>query len=141
MPPMQRRRKTLVLTLEQLATLLQPFEEPARLLAITVAMTGLRIGEALALRWKDVDFGKSLIHVREAVYGGNSRYSNWAKLEAILVGTSKDCNSRRIAQKSAGAIGPRTTEARPRRSTRMPYRPHSEQMDPNSKEKRVSVVC
>jgi integrase len=70
-PPMQRRRKTVVLTREQLATLLQSLQEPVRMLAITVAMTGLRIGEVLALRWKNVDFEKSLIHVREAVYEGN----------------------------------------------------------------------
>jgi integrase len=68
---MQRRRKTVVLTREQLATLLQSLQEPVRMLAITVAMTGLRIGEVLALRWKNVDFEKSLIHVREAVYEGN----------------------------------------------------------------------
>jgi integrase len=55
-PPMQRRRKTIVLTIEQLAPLLQSLEEPVRMLAITVAMTGLRIGEVLALRWKNVDF-------------------------------------------------------------------------------------
>jgi integrase len=41
------------------------------MLAITVAMTSLRVGEVLALRWKNVDFEKSLIRVREAVYEGN----------------------------------------------------------------------
>jgi integrase len=41
------------------------------MLAVTVAMTGLRIGEVLALHWKNVDFEKSLIHVRDAVYKGN----------------------------------------------------------------------
>jgi integrase len=58
MPPMQRRRKIIVLTREQLAALLQVLEEPVKMLAITVAMTGLRIGEVLALRWKNVDFKK-----------------------------------------------------------------------------------
>ena len=89
MPPMQRRRKTLVLTLEQLATLLQSLEEPVRLLAITVAMTGLRIGEVLALRWKDVDFGKSLIHVREAVYRGNiSSPKSTSSIRDVPIGPS-----------------------------------------------------
>jgi hypothetical protein len=46
-PPMQRRRKTIVLTRERLATLLQVLQEPVKTLAITVAMTGLRIGEVL----------------------------------------------------------------------------------------------
>jgi integrase len=34
-------------------------------------MTGPRIGEVLALSWKNVNFEKNLIHVREAVYAGN----------------------------------------------------------------------
>ena len=71
MPPMQRRRKTIVLTRGQLATLLQVLQEPVKTLAITAAMTGLRIGEVLALRWKNVDFDKCVIRVREAVYEGN----------------------------------------------------------------------
>jgi integrase len=50
---------------------LQSLQEPVKTLAITVAMTGLRIGEVLALRWRNVDLDKSLIHVREAVYQGN----------------------------------------------------------------------
>jgi integrase len=56
---------------EQLTRLLQSLQEPVRMLAITVAMTSLRVGEVLALRWKNVDFEKSLIRVREAVYEGN----------------------------------------------------------------------
>jgi len=70
-PPMQRRRKTIVLTRERLATLLQVLQEPVKTLAITAAMTGLRIGEVLALRWKNVDFERNIIQVREAVYEGN----------------------------------------------------------------------
>jgi len=88
-PPMQRRRKTLVLTLEELATLLQSLQEPVRLLAITLAMTGLRIGEVLALRWKNVDFDKSLIHVREAVYEGNlSSPKSKSSIRDIPIGPS-----------------------------------------------------
>lgn len=70
-PPMHRRRKVIVLTLQQLTSLLQSLQEPVKTLAFTVSMTGLRIGEALALRWKNLDFEKSLIQVREAVYEGN----------------------------------------------------------------------
>lgn len=71
LPPMQRRRKTIVLTCQQLAKLLQFLREPVKTLAITAAMTGLRIGEVLALRWSNVDFERSTIHVREAVYSGH----------------------------------------------------------------------
>ena len=71
LPPMQRRRKTVVLTREQLAMLLQSLQGAVKTLAITTAMTGLRIGEVLALRWGNVDFDKNVIRVREAVYLGH----------------------------------------------------------------------
>ena len=59
------------------------------MLAITVAMTGLRIGEVLALRWKNVDFDKSLIHVREAVYRGNlSSPKSKSSIRDIPIGPS-----------------------------------------------------
>jgi len=70
-PPMQRRRKTIVLTCKQLATLLQVLQEPIKSLAITVAMAGLRIDEALALRWRNLDLEKNVIQVRKAVYEGH----------------------------------------------------------------------
>jgi integrase len=88
-PPMQRRRNTVALTLEQLAALLQALDEPVRLLAITVAMTGLRIGEVLALRWGNVDFKRSLLHVREAVYRGNlSSPKSKSSIRDIPIGPS-----------------------------------------------------
>jgi integrase len=89
MPPMQRRRKTIVLTREQLATLLKVLQEPVKMLAITVAMTGLRIGEALALRWKNVDLEKDIIRVREAVYEGNiSSPKSKSSIRDIPIGPS-----------------------------------------------------
>ena len=33
--------------------------------------TGLRIGELLALRWKDVDLERSVLHVNQSVYDGH----------------------------------------------------------------------
>ncbi|HKV28933.1 MAG TPA: site-specific integrase [Candidatus Acidoferrales bacterium] len=71
LPPMQRRRNTVVLTREQLAILLQSLQGAVKTLAVTAAMTGLRIGEVLALRWRNVDFDKNVIRVREAVYLGH----------------------------------------------------------------------
>jgi integrase len=89
MPPMQRRRKIIVLTREQLATLLQLLQEPVKMLAITVAMTGLRIGEVLALRWKNVDFENDVIRVREAVYEGNiSSPKSKSSIRDIPIGPS-----------------------------------------------------
>lgn len=37
---------------------------------LTAAFTGLRLGELLALRWRDVDFGNCAIHVRQSFTNG-----------------------------------------------------------------------
>ena len=55
---------------DQLALLLNSLSDPCRTLAVIAALTGLRIGELLALRWKHVDFTHDAIRVREAVYEG-----------------------------------------------------------------------
>jgi integrase len=37
---------------------------------LTAAFTGLRLGELLALRWRDVDFSNSAVHVRQSFTNG-----------------------------------------------------------------------
>ena len=37
---------------------------------LTAALTGLRLGELLALRWRDVDFPNSAVHVRQSFTNG-----------------------------------------------------------------------
>jgi integrase len=56
---------------DQLAHLLSSLSEPCRTLVVIAVLTGLRIGELLALRWKHVDFAHDAIHVRETVYEGH----------------------------------------------------------------------
>jgi len=56
---------------EQLSPLLNSLPEPCRKLVVIAALTGLRIGELLALRWKHVDLIHDVIHVRETVYEGH----------------------------------------------------------------------
>lgn len=55
---------------DQLAPLLNVLPQPCRTLVVIAVLTGLRIGELLALRWKHVDFIHDAIHVRETVYEG-----------------------------------------------------------------------
>jgi integrase len=45
---------------------------PARMKAffMTLSLTGIRTGEALGLKWSDVDFASREIHVRRAIYRG-----------------------------------------------------------------------
>jgi integrase len=52
---------------EELAALARAADNEATgTLYLTAAMTGLRQGELLALRWRDVDFGGQRLHVRRA---------------------------------------------------------------------------
>ena len=55
---------------EQIPPLLAALEEPARTMVLVGVLTGLRIGEILALRWRDVDFSSGEIRVEQACYRG-----------------------------------------------------------------------
>ena len=63
----------------ELRTLLQTAEgDRWHPLWVLMAFTGLRRGEALALRWDDVDFGNGVVHVRRAAWdvGYGTRYGD-----------------------------------------------------------------
>ena len=46
-------------------------EEPARSIAVLLVLTGLRVGELLALRWKNVDLTRRTLRVDATVYDGH----------------------------------------------------------------------
>jgi integrase len=56
---------------ESIRALLAKLPEPSRSIARLLAMTGLRIGELLALRWQDIDLDKGFFSVRQTVYEGH----------------------------------------------------------------------
>ena len=58
------------LTDEELERLLSKIPERWRLLVRLLGETGLRISEALALRWSDVDLGQHRIEIRRRLYRG-----------------------------------------------------------------------
>ncbi len=60
-----------VLSPEQLYSLLQALPEPSRSLVWLLVLTGLRIGELLALRWQDVDLNAGLLRVSRTLYEGH----------------------------------------------------------------------
>ena len=51
--------------------LLDALPEPSRSLAWLLALTGLRLGELLAMRWQNVDLEHGTMRVTEAVYEGH----------------------------------------------------------------------
>jgi integrase len=55
---------------KRVCALLEALPEPSRSLAWLLTFTGLRIGELLALRWRDVDLEAGSIRVRQNVYEG-----------------------------------------------------------------------
>jgi integrase len=82
LPEKKAVREKHVLLPEQIPPLLAALEEPARTMVLVGVLTGLRIGEILALRWRDVDFSSGEIRVEQACYRG-------------LIGTPKTKGSRR----------------------------------------------
>jgi len=59
----KRRRTPDVLDAEELKKLLVNLQNPARALVFLTAATGLRVSEALGLKWSDVDFGAGVINL------------------------------------------------------------------------------
>jgi integrase len=56
---------------EHIRTLLHNLPEPSRSIGWLIVLTGLRIGEVLALRWRDVDLVGGALRVNQTVYDGH----------------------------------------------------------------------
>ena len=78
--PKQERK---LLSPAQVQTLLTNLTEPCRTIVVVAVLTGMRIGEILALRWKRLDLLRSTIEVAETFSDG-------------LFGTPKTRSSRRV---------------------------------------------
>jgi integrase len=61
----------MILTPAQIVQLRDQMKDPARSIAMLLVLTGLRIGEILALRWKCVDLTGRTLRVAETVYDGH----------------------------------------------------------------------
>jgi integrase len=69
--PNRRRPGIDVLSREEVMALVREAgSEQDGTLYLTAAFTGLRMGELLALRWRDVDFELDAVHVRRSFTGG-----------------------------------------------------------------------
>jgi len=60
-----------VIAPEKISELLDALPEPSQSLASLLVLTGLRIGELLALRWRNVDLEHGVLRVTETVYDGH----------------------------------------------------------------------
>src|SRR5277367_7118709 len=66
----KRRKKPIVLTVEQYYLILALIPQPYRTMVMVAQCTGLRAEEVLALEWKDVDFENLSMRVVRAVVHG-----------------------------------------------------------------------
>ena len=71
LPARPLREDRRFLTIDEVTRLLKALDGPAYTLILSAVLTGMRIGELLALRWKNVDFERKVIRVREAVFEGH----------------------------------------------------------------------
>jgi integrase len=71
LPRRQHGAERVVLTPIQVRNLAAALNEPARSIMLLLVLTGLRIGELLALRWGSIDLKARLLRVCETVYDGH----------------------------------------------------------------------
>lgn len=64
-------REKKLLNVEQFRRLLAELPDHLRFLVLILFGLGLRISEALALKWKDIDFDAQVVHVRRRWYRGD----------------------------------------------------------------------
>ena len=71
-PALTDTKERVSLTPQQVRALLAELAEPFRTMVLLAVLSGLRRGELLALRWKQVNFNEHSITVAESVYMGRS---------------------------------------------------------------------
>jgi integrase len=71
LPRRQHGAERAVLTPAQVRNLAAALNEPARSITLLLVLTGLRVGELLALRWGSIDLNARVLRVCETVYDGH----------------------------------------------------------------------
>ena len=71
LPRRQHGPERVVLTPVQVRDIAAALNEPARSVTLLLVLTGLRVGELLALRWGCIDLKARLLRVAETVYDGH----------------------------------------------------------------------
>jgi len=91
MPERSLKRPHRFLSLDEARRLIEASDEPVRTIVLLAVMTGLRIGEILALRWGRIDLVAGKLRVEETCYKGK-------------FGTPKTRASRREVPLTAGVV-------------------------------------
>lgn len=72
---------------------------------LTAAYTGLRRGEVIALRWRDVDFARSLIRVRTSYCTGTLTTPKSGRIRSVPLATEVALALARLAQRGSSTGG------------------------------------
>jgi integrase len=127
-PPLNRSGEIEVFSPEEIHALVRAAaseQDPA--IFLTAAFTGLRRGELLALHWRDVDFGGSVIRVRASYSEGQLTTPKSGKVRSVPMAPD--------VAAALAKLGSRPGSWRPRsawRSRRRPTRRLSRRRDVNS---------
>jgi integrase len=84
LPPRRSVRERRALTTDEVKALLGNLREPCRTAVILILLTGMRIGEVLALRWGKIDWQRQTIIVDESLYEGEVSTPKTKSGERIL---------------------------------------------------------
>ena len=105
------------LTPPEILRLLAAADEPLRTLLLCAVLTGMRRGELLGLRWEDIDFEGSRLHVRRTLWRGKvvTPKSRRSRRAIDLASTLKAALARLPSRFAGGLV---FTTAEGRRSTR-----------------------
>jgi integrase len=71
LPRREHKTERSILTPAQIRRLIIALPEPTKSVVTLLIMTGLRIGELLALRWKSIDWHAQALRITETVYDGH----------------------------------------------------------------------
>src|SRR5207245_9539809 len=84
LPARRSVRGRRALTTAEVKALLGKLREPCRTAVILILLTGMRIGEVLALRWGKIDWQRQAVIVDEGVYEGEVSSSKATSEVSIL---------------------------------------------------------
>jgi integrase len=71
--PIVPRAEKPTLSGTEIRSIIDAVPDNHRTVFVLLVMTGLRIGELLGLKWQDIDFSRSIMHVRRAVWRGKEQ--------------------------------------------------------------------
>jgi integrase len=67
----KRNKESVVLSPEQFRDVVKRLPENVNMIAITMGCLGLRVSEALGLKWEDVDWQSQVVTIRRSAYRGS----------------------------------------------------------------------